>query len=491
MVKDFIKIHDQFAFELKLEFPVRKSKRVKDNYNFDMFLFLPHSLDVNKQNFLREHFYRSLKVNIRLTSPLFKLKELLEDKGTPLTQLEESLDKLKSEADEQNLQFSIEQLKKYCSVFGSALRHASGRIIRSNDTEARNKMIVLFTRQIEQLRGRYHLLSPISKKQHLEELLRNYRLADEYQSLQIESHIFSLIENLRNKKDDNKVVIAHLHHLVEKEMDYRDMHEYPSVSKPKRSNEDVLHRKSRLKKYIESNLFLNTETRQEGVVTEQILFSIAAGLAMVFATAVAFASQILYGSLTIPFFIALVVGYMFKDRIKEWARVYLDKKRKKIHADFKTTITGQQGKKIGYLKESFHFEQKNHIPKEVLNAREMMRITEMGDIGLGDNIISYKNNTTLFNTSIEKDKYSGITQILRFNISDFTLKMDDPEKEVFVRTKKGIKRMLADRVYHLNLILKYESSNKVEIKSYKIKASRNGIKNIVRYKTPNPLALKY
>lgn len=483
MVKDYIKIHDQFAFELKLEFPVRKIKKDTENYNFEMYLFIPHSLDVNKQNYLREHFYRSLKTNIRLTSPLFKLKELLDDEGTPLTQLEERIEKYKNQPNELNLQSSIEQLKKYCSVFGSAMRHASYRITRAKDLEARNKMIVLFTDQIKQLRARYHKqLAPLSNQENLKTLLREYRFADEYQSLQIESQIFSLIQNLQNKKDSQKEVTALLHQLVEKEMDYRDMHDYPSVTKPKRTNEDVLHRKSRLKKYIESNLFLNTETRQEGVVTEQILFSIAAGLAMVFATAVAFASQMLYGSLTIPFFIALVVGYMFKDRIKEWARVYLDKKRKKIHADFKTVISGQHGTKIGYLKESFHFELKSHLPSEVNLAREMMRITEMGDVGLGDNIIGYKNKTTLFINKIEKDKYSGITQILRFNISDFTLKMDDPEKEVFVKTKKGIKRMLADRVYHLNLVLKYESLNKTEIKSYKIKASRNGIKNIERYK---------
>jgi hypothetical protein len=60
--------------------------------------------------------------------------------------------------------------------------------------------------------------------------------------------------------------------------------------------------------------------------------------------------------------------------------------------------------------------------------------------------------------------------------------MDDPEKEVFVRTKKGIKRMLADRVYHLNLILLYGNSKSVVIKNYKIKASRNGIKKIERFR---------
>ncbi len=487
MVKDQINIHDQFAFELKLGFPVDKGKKKKSNFNFEMFFFHPYSLDVNKHNFLREHFYRSMKMNIRLTSPIFKLKELLVGKNTPLTQLEDSIVKFKNEPSEAHLQNVTQQLKRYSSIFGSAIQQTTYKINRAKSKEARRELVIQFIQQIKQLRLRYHSqLALLSNKDDTETSVREYRFGDEYQSLLIESHIFALIENLRNKRDDYKKDIDHLHQLVVKEMDFRDEHDYPSVSKPKRTNEDVLHRKSRLKKYIESNLFLNTETKREGVVTEQILFSIAAGLAMIFATAVAFASQMFYGSLTIPFFIALVVGYMFKDRIKELARVYLDKKRKKIHADFKTKIYDQGNKKIGYFKESFHFEQKNHLPEDIRNAREMMRITEMGEIALGDNIISYKNNTTLFNSRIQKDKFTGITQILRFNIYDFTLKMDDPEKEVFVRTKNGVKRMYAERVYHLNLVLKYDNAKISEIKRYKIKASRNGIKKIERYKTLSP-----
>ncbi len=483
MVKDFIKIHDQFAFELKLEFPVGTRKKKKDSFNFEMFLFLPYGLDVNKHNFLREHFYRSLKMNIRLTSPHYSLEELLRGNNTPFVQLEESIVSCKKNPDEQNHQRYKQQLKRYCSIFGSALRHDSELISRSKNTEGRSKMVNDFIQRIKQLRRRFQGQFVLIKNQEKpKNMHREFHFTDEYQSLLIETHVFGLINQLQRKKEDHKADIIQLLQLAEQEMDYRDTHDYPSVSKPKRSNEEVLHRKSRLKKYVESNLFLNTQTRQEGVVTEQLLFSIAAGLAMVFATAVAFASQMMYGSLTVPFFIALVIGYMFKDRIKELVRVYLDKKRKKVHADFKTVIYDQHEKKMGYLKESFHFEQKNHLPEDVRKARELMRSTEMGEVASGDNIIGYKNKTTLFNSKIQKDEFSGITQILRFNISDFTRKIDDPEKEVFVRTKKGIQRMLADRVYHLNLILRYGDSAAPVIKRYKIKASRNGIKKIEHYK---------
>jgi hypothetical protein len=483
MVKDFIKIHDRFAFELKLEFPVQAGKKKKSSFNFEMFLFLPYSLDVNKHNFLREDFYRSLKTNIRLTSPYYHLEELLNESNTPFSRLEESINRYRKHADEQNFQLSRQQLKRYCSIFGSALRHATEQIKRSKVMKKRSELIHAFILHIEQLRNNYHKqLKPLTEQSNSKALMREYRFADEYQSLLIETHIFNLIKHLQNKKEVDKDDISRLYQLAEQEMDYREASDYPSVSKPKRSNEDVLHRKSRLKKYIESNLFLDTQTRKEGLITEQILFSIAAGLAMVFATAVAFASQMIYGSLTVPFFIALVIGYMFKDRIKELGRIYLDKKRKKVHADFKTNIYDHHGKKIGYLKESFHFEQKNYLPEEVRNVRESMRSTEMGEVAAGDNIIGYKNKTTLLNSKIQKDEFSGITQILRFNISDFTRKMDDPEKEVFVRTKKGIKRMLADRVYHLNLVLRYGNSKSAVIKKYKIKASRNGIKRIEHFR---------
>lgn len=479
MVRDFIKIHDQFAFEIKLEFPVGEGRKKKDRFNFEMFLFLPYGLDVHKHNFQSKDFYRSLKTNIRLTSPQYKLEELLNGKNAPLASLTSSIERSKKYPSDQNIQLSKQQLKKYCSIFDSAIRQAIERINRSKKMESRSKLVNVFILQIELLREGYHKLPAILIGDvSLEDLLREYRFADEYQSLLIETHVFALMRYLQNKKEDHKADLANLHQLAEQEMDFRDAQDYPSVSKPKHSNEDVLHRKSRLKKYIESNLFLNTYTRQEGLVTAQILFSIAAGLAMVFATAVAFASQMIYGTLTIPFFIALVIGYMFKDRIKELVRVYLDKKRKKVHADFKTIIYDQHKKKIGHLKESFHFEQKTHLPEDVKNARELMRITEMGEIGSGDNILGYKNKTILLNSKIQKKEFSGITQILRLNISDFTRKMDDPEKEVFVRTKKGIKRMLADRVYHLNMILRYGDSKTKEIKCYKIKASRNGIKKI-------------
>ncbi len=56
---------------------------------------------------------------------------------------------------------------------------------------------------------------------------------------------------------------------------------------------------------------------------QQVLIGLSAALAMAFATGIAFATQQAFGNFTTPFFFALVVSYILKDRIKEVGRGYL------------------------------------------------------------------------------------------------------------------------------------------------------------------------
>jgi hypothetical protein len=81
--------------------------------------------------------------------------------------------------------------------------------------------------------------------------------------------------------------------------------------------------------------------------------------------------------------------------------------------------------------------------------------------------------------------FSGTTEILRINISDFTKNMDDPKKDVFVKTKKGFKRGSAKRSYHLNMILNYSDQDEERIKLYKLIVNRNGIQRIEKFKFDN------
>ncbi|MEN8222465.1 MAG: hypothetical protein ABFR36_04320 [Acidobacteriota bacterium] len=481
MIREQIKIHDKETIEVKLEFPSSKKGEQKDRYFVNTYLFLPYALDINKHNYSKQDFYNSLKTHIRMTTPFFLLQKITGGSSSPYERLLKSIRDLVENPDNERLAKFELQVKRFCSIFDTSLRHAVNHILETGTKGDREDLIDEFLNRVKNIRNAYRdIRSDINIPLKIGNVFDIYQFADEYQSLNIERHILILSDKLSgNKLDEDGLLTRKLNDLVIEEITYREERKYLSVIRKSGSGEDILHRYSRLKKFIESNLFLNTDTKKDGVVFEQVLFSLAAGLAMIFATAVAFVSQLVYGNLTLPFFIALVISYMFKDRIKELVRLYLNKKQYRYFHDFKTNIYDQKEKKIGFLKESFQFIKHKHLHENILDARNRMRITEITNESMGEKIILYRNKIEIFkNKKKLPDDFSGLTEILRFNVSDLTKKMDDPEKEIFIKDTKGVKRLFANRNYHLNLILTYSDGKEKEASYYKLIVNKKGISRI-------------
>jgi len=481
MVRENIKRHDQLSFEAKLEFPAKRESCKTKDFIVNIFIFLPYGLDINKHNYTKEDFFKSLKTNIRLTTPFYTLERLKEENSIPFLQLKKSIEVFVTSSTEKIKMEYEKQIKRFCSIFKAALRDEANKILKSQNEEKRQYLLKDFRNNTEQIRNQFKGLKYLLNPGITEEATNSiFDYADEYQSLLVERHAAYLLKVFSRQAKENVLCIKTLNEIVLQEMDYRRQKAYHSVAIKHQDNVNLLHRIARLKKFIESNLYLNTDTKKEGIIVEQILFSIAAGIAMVFATGVAFASQMIYGNLTLPFFIALIVSYMFKDRIKELTRIYFSEKHQKIVYDFKTKIYYQNKKKIGDLKEGFNFELHQYLPEEVLEARNKIRATEITEESLGEKIIHYRTKVKIRSKIKNANDFSGVTQILRFNISDFTKKMDDPEKEILIRTKNGFKRTFSDRVYHINLIMTYSDGHGQIIKPYKIYANRKGIRKIVK-----------
>ena len=126
---------------------------------------------------------------------------------------------------------------------------------------------------------------------------------------------------------DDAATDARLIH-IDAETVHRESCQQPSIPKEGSDNEEYLYRESVLKKIMASILFLRTSVKREGVFLEQMLFGLAAGLAMAFATFIAFYSRTVVAikDFSLGFFVVLVVAYMFKDRIKDISRSYLSSK---------------------------------------------------------------------------------------------------------------------------------------------------------------------
>jgi hypothetical protein len=223
--------------------------------------------------------------------------------------------------------------------------------------------------------------------------------------------------------------------------------------------------------------------KKGGVVLENTLFGAAAGFAMLFATSVAFISQSVYGNLTLPFFIALVVSYIFKDRIKDLLRYYLARKMTRFLFDHKTRIYNATRNMVGICRESFEFIRRRRLSSKIAGLRDRDHITEMENGWMGEQTFLYRKRIHLrpnWKGSIFSEyEINGVNDIMRFNIQDFLRKMDDPNKEIFVMNDEGgYRRIKGSRVYHLNMIVKLTSPHHKSHTRYRVILNRQGIKRI-------------
>ena len=96
----------------------------------------------------------------------------------------------------------------------------------------------------------------------------------------------------------------------------------------------------------------------------------AAAVSMIFATVIAFAWQGQYGALSANLFIALVIGYIFKDRIKDLLKEQLSKRLKKRIPDRRLEILRDERYHVGDCKESFEFFDVRRLPEPVRRLRQ-------------------------------------------------------------------------------------------------------------------------
>ena len=201
---------------------------------------------------------------------------------------------------------------------------------------------------------------------------------------------------------------------------------------------------------------------------------------MVLATGIAFYSQQHYGNFTTSFFLALVVGYMLKDRLKGLLGRYFISKSNILFYDYKINVTDSFKKKIGLIKERFIFIAFDKLEASIRNYRLQDRIIQTKV--LGEQIIRYKKKVILYSKKIDGDSpdadIAGITDITRFNFHRFIQYMDDPEKNYILIKKGEIYTKIADKVYPINIVQKYYTEDGIEYKRYRVIMNRNGIKRI-------------
>ena len=208
---------------------------------------------------------------------------------------------------------------------------------------------------------------------------------------------------------------------------------------------------------------------------------------MVFATVVAFYSQARYGTLTLPVFVALVVGYMFKDRIKEVGRSLFAKYMRRILYDQRTVLYTPDGfHELGHLREKMIFMNQAALTPVVLQQRNRLDPGHSSSRTSDEEIICYAKEVTVKRSAfghidIEKLKITGIRDIMRYDIRRYLRKMADPYQLRYVFVDKELVEVDCHKTYQLLFITEYRSWNEEEAFHYQhtlVHLDRNGITDL-------------
>ena len=440
--------HDQFQLEAKIIYPLVPGQKVCD-YSVDMFFFLPRNLAVNALTFGSREFYNDFSEYIRFKTPSMALTDLISPDNSVLKRLARAAERLPDkETDFENC------LKMFCSIARSSLRD-DGTRIKEAPSGQRGELLAGYLTDIQKLLDVFRTFRRQAEKTEL------YLLVDEYLSVISCNFLYDLWRFFKTKDfaGCSEELRREIIRFTKEETDYRRACGYPSVPDERGNNAELLYRESTLKKAMASILFLTVETRKDGIWIENLFMGLAAAVAMIFVTAVAFLWQGFYlEEFSLSFFIVWVVAYMFKDRIKYILQNYCLSKRSRYSYDYRQQVFDGLGNKVGVFHEGFRYCDAKDLDSRIVSVRNRTTLSRLENGTLEENVLVYRKKIELSGDAckdiFQEFNIDGVVNIYRLNIRHWLNKMDNPVRKILHSDGHEIKELKARRDYHVNLVMR-------------------------------------
>ena len=467
--KEFIKITSPNQFEIRAGY-LTKTEKKKIDYSINIYLFLPTNLSVNEYTYSNEDFYNDHVSYIRLITPKNELGVLKNKLKGLVMALKKNLD------NEEEKSILKHEIKLVVCSYISYLRSFIQNSIDKGVKPRRVKVLIKRIKEFDEIKK--ELLS-LHVNEDDEKLIHLINSTAEYLSLTTQHYLFKLNMYLKSLGDEHNELINSVLTLINEELKFCKKNSFPIISNDEYENEHVIFRYSVFKKYFYGVLYLHQKRKEDGKGIKEFYYAIAAGISMIFTTVVVFATQKEYGNFTTSFFAAVVISYMFKDRLKEAYRHYFDKRIERKTYDFKEKIFDADKRSLfAFTKERMRFVDKKSLPQSVINTRVKGVPSRLSTWFLGEDIIKYEKSVTLYNKNIQNyynNTVNGIHNIMRFEITKFLKKMDSPKVPLYRINNNSL---YGDKVYHVNIVVEFKSDEETSYHKARLILNRNGIKRI-------------
>lgn len=488
MINIEVRKHDDYSVEFKSGISItKKDSAGKDDaseFMINTWVFVPESLNINRNTYPKEQFYKDVKTNLRLITPIYSLEELLTEGRGPFRRLEKAVDKLYNEPDDELLTEHYDyQIKMLMCIVKSALRREASVICMMKDEAQILAQVEKYIENIREVRDKYRDYHTQLKSTFFTDGHREiFQFGDEYLGNIIEQHSFEIMRRFKSH-DVYSLIKPLLVQLIKEETDYKNERGFIVIDRKEgRRNSLMITQRNLLKKIMESDLFLHVIRKKDGAVAKQVYYGVAAAVAMIFATVISFIATQRFGNFTTDLFIILVVSYVFKDRIKDVMRYYFTSTMSKKYFDIKLKLS-IRNREIGFIKEAFDFVHEDKLPDEIRSLRNRLPLVEAENKVYGEKIIQYRKWVSLSHKEIEKYKeyhLTGINDITRFNLMHYIQTMDNPTIPLYALDEfEGYETIKGDKVYSLYFILKCVSETTEYNKKYRILFNRTGITDVI------------
>ena len=473
-----VKQHDRYQLEFKVVYPIEHEHRINE-YNADVFFFLPRNLSVNPYTFTGQEFYNDFSEYIRFKTPIFALSDLVEYTNPALLKLENAAKKLPNTEKEFN-----QCLKMFCSIVKSSLRDSSAEIKKA-DPEEQRKLFYEYLDNADKVLQNFRKIRKELPRQSAE--LELFMLADEFLSVTANRYAYSLWKFFKNRFAEDDALKQAIVNATFNEIQYRKNNKYRAVPDINGDNSELLYRESALKKSLANILFLNVETHRDGIMLENIFMAFAAAVAMIFVTAIAFLWQGFYlEEFSVSFFAVWVIAYMFKDRIKSQLQLYFLSKRSRYSYDYRQKIFDGYGNEIGVFREGFRHCNGKDIDEKISKVRNRTIVSRMVNGSLEENVLVYRKKIELKGDACKnifrEFNVEGVVNIYRLNIRHWLNKMDNPIRQICCSDGKEVLSLAAHRDYHVNIIVRIGGKNCIEqYVRYRLVLCRNGIRRLEKF----------
>jgi hypothetical protein len=495
-------IHDDNQVELKLDYAIDEARKWT-RYQTEAFIFVPKSLGISKQSYDRKQFFSDTQAYIRFKTPSMTFAAMVDPANTnsPLMRIRQLMMKGELHSLSNDEGTLSQELRMFGCLVRANLREtmtaACERLGKLETKTGRGRVADDLAESIKRVTGEltavcdeFRNLRPMFVGLQCPDWLRErFEYTDEFLSITVESYLTELLVAIEQRRDKRKLreLTEDAWQRIAKTIAHEQLHRkelgYTTHLDDVEGRNLYVKRASALKKFITSVLFLNIEPKKEDVSFVQVTAGFAAALAMAFSMGAAFLSERIWGLNSLPFVLAVVVGYVFKDRIKDWVKLYFSTRIAQWMPDRSLRIVDpSNGTSVGKCRETFSYLRDSRIPKSVRRWRhgngQALELEYNPEVCL-----HYIKDVGILGKQISTthDRRKGINDIIRWNVSSFLSRMDDPERHVDFLDGESLELRTAvcPKRYELNVVLVLKESDRlVSVQRYRVELDRTGIHSL-------------